>query len=77
MIKRIEGTPPVTKRVHQPDEAGPVRKFSAADAVINVDMLVGDAPPFARLLRASAIRLSTACGSDRYGSLRAAVMATW
>lgn len=33
--------------VHQPDETGSFHKLGAADAVVGVDMFLGDTPPLA------------------------------
>jgi len=44
--------------VHQPQEAKTVREFGAADAVINVDVLVHDAPAFTAGVSAGLLHLT-------------------
>jgi hypothetical protein len=46
------------QRVHQPQQARAVREFGAADAVIDVDVLVKDAPAFARGVRPRVLGLT-------------------
>jgi hypothetical protein len=42
---------PRFQRVHQAQEAGPVRKLGAADAVVNIHVLVGNDPALANGVR--------------------------